>query len=131
MKILVVEDDLVTRKVIQKILERMENIDVDVAEDGIVGLEKFSKMLKEEEKYRIICLDVMMPKMGGQEVLQNMRKLEKENNILEKEKAKIIMMTALSDLENIKKAYTEECDEYLVKPVKITELKEIIKKYSI
>ena len=131
MKILVVEDDLVTRKVIQKILERMENIDVDVAEDGIVGLEKFSKMLKEEEKYRIICLDVMMPKMGGQEVLQNMRKLEKENNILEKEKAKIIMMTALSDLENIKKAYTEECDEYLVKPVKITELKELIKKHSI
>lgn len=128
MKILVVDDDLITRKVIQRTLEKIENIEVDGAGDGLVGIKKFSKMLEKEEKYKIVCLDIMMPKMDGQEVLLNIRKLEKENNILENEKVKVIMMTALNDLDNIKKAYMEECDEYLVKPVKISELKKIIKK---
>ncbi|OQY08328.1 MAG: hypothetical protein B6I28_04835 [Fusobacteriia bacterium 4572_132] len=129
MKILVIEDDLVTRKVIQRTLEKMDDLDdikVDVAEDGIIGFDKFKKALENEAGYKIICLDIMMPQMNGQEVLHEIRKLENEKS--NEKPSKIIMMTALSDIDNIKKAYSEECDEYLVKPIKKEELKRVILK---
>jgi CheY-like chemotaxis protein len=63
-KILVVDDDLAIRVLLQAVLKRMR-FDVELAEDGSVGLEK----LKRNGKVDLILLDLMMPKVNGYEFI--------------------------------------------------------------
>lgn len=69
----------------------------------------------------------MMPEMDGQSVLKNIREHEKEKNIWGEDSVKIIMMTALGDKENIREAFAEQCEGYIIKPIKkqvlLTEMK--------
>jgi CheY-like chemotaxis protein len=64
-RILVVDDDLAIRVLLQAVLKRMK-FDVDLAEDGSVGLEK----LKRNGKVDLILLDLMMPKLNGYEFIE-------------------------------------------------------------
>jgi DNA-binding NtrC family response regulator len=64
-KILVIDDEKSIRETLKEILE-YEDHKVDVAEDGEVGLEKFSST-----KYDIVLLDIKMPKKDGIEVLED------------------------------------------------------------
>ena len=63
-KILVIDDDLAIRVLLQAVLKRMQ-FDVELAEDGSVGLEK----LKHNGKVDLILLDLMMPKVNGYEFI--------------------------------------------------------------
>ena len=63
-KILVIDDDLAIRVLLQAVLKRMR-FDVELAEDGSVGLEK----LKRNGKVDLILLDLMMPKVNGYEFI--------------------------------------------------------------
>ncbi len=63
-KILVIDDDLAIRVLLQAVLKRMK-FDVELAEDGSVGLEK----LKSNGKVDLILLDLMMPKVNGYEFI--------------------------------------------------------------
>jgi len=67
-KILIVEDEELILALIKKKLSR-EGYEVSSAEDGVKGLEKMK-----EVKPDLILLDVMMPKMGGFEVMEEMNK---------------------------------------------------------
>ena len=62
-------------------------------------------------------MDIMMPEMDGQAALQAIRRLEETNGVFSSQGAKIIMTTALSDLQNVKTAFEGLCDAYLVKPI--------------
>jgi len=64
-KILVIDDEKSIRETLKEILE-YEDHKIDVAEDGEVGLEKFSNT-----KYDIVLLDIKMPKKDGIEVLED------------------------------------------------------------
>jgi CheY-like chemotaxis protein len=64
-KILVIDDDLAIRVLLQAVLKRMK-FDVELAEDGEVGLEK----LKRNGTYDLILLDLMMPKVNGYEFIE-------------------------------------------------------------
>ncbi len=68
-KILVVDDERSIRNTLKDILE-YENYKVDVAEDGISGLELINK-----NNYDIIFCDIKMPKLDGMEVLEKVQKL--------------------------------------------------------
>lgn len=63
-KILVIDDDLAIRVLLQAVLKRMQ-FDVELAEDGSVGLEK----LKHNGTVDLILLDLMMPKVNGYEFI--------------------------------------------------------------
>ena len=63
-KILVIDDDLAIRVLLQAVLRRMR-FDVELAEDGSVGLEK----LKSNGKIDLVLLDLMMPKVNGYEFI--------------------------------------------------------------
>jgi CheY-like chemotaxis protein len=67
-KILVIDDDLAIRVLLQAVLKRMR-FEVELAEDGSVGLEK----LKRNGKVDLILLDLMMPKVNGYEFIDKVR----------------------------------------------------------
>jgi len=63
-KILVVDDDLAIRVLLQAVLRRMK-FEVELAEDGAAGLEKIGA----NGHYDLVLLDLMMPKLNGYEFI--------------------------------------------------------------
>src|ERR1700758_766887 len=68
-KILVIDDDLAIRVLLQAVLRRMK-FEVELAEDGAAGLEK----LRRNGRFDLILLDLMMPKVNGYEFIERMTK---------------------------------------------------------
>jgi CheY-like chemotaxis protein len=64
-RILVIDDDLAIRVLLQAVLKRMK-FDVDLAEDGAAGLEKVQK----NSQFDLILLDLMMPRLNGYEFIE-------------------------------------------------------------
>ncbi|MBC8412945.1 MAG: response regulator [Nitrospira sp.] len=128
MRILVVEDDVTSRKILQKFLSEFGETDTGV--NGEEAISAFKTAHAEGKPYELICLDIMMPIMDGQEALQQIREFEKENGIAANGEVKIIMTTALNDPKNIFEAfYTGGAISYLVKPIDkqklLSELKQL------
>ncbi len=115
MKILIVEDDVVSRQLIKKYLRLFG--ECDIAVNGKEAVLLFETALNEGKPYELITLDIMLPEMNGQEVLQEIRMIEEKKDILGTEGAKVIMTTALDDRKNIMKAFKSQCEAYLVKPI--------------
>jgi len=114
MRILIIEDDLMSRTYMQKIVKDLGTIDSAV--NGDEGLQSFSKSLDEGKPYDLILLDINMPKKEGQEVLKQIRLTERERGIPDSSRTKVVMTTALSDDENVMQAFENLCEGYLVKP---------------
>ena len=93
MKILLAEDDFVTRKFMVNFLSKYGECDVTV--DGMEAVDAFMMALEDGEPYDLICLDIMMPVMDGYQALVGIRNLEKERNVPEDQAVKVIMTTAL------------------------------------
>ena len=121
---LVVEDDFTSRVVMQRLL--LPYGECHVAVDGKEAITAYQTMLEAGSKYDLICLDIMMPEMDGQEVLTEIRKMEETKGILHPEAAKIIMTTALADPKNVMQAFKGQCEAYLVKPFRKDKLMEIL-----
>lgn len=115
MRSLVVEDDYITSQVMQEILNAFG--DCDVAENGDQAIELFTSAQLTGVLYDVIFLDIMMPEKDGQEVLEKIRQIEKMNGIMGLDGVKIVMTTALDDYNNIKKAFANQAEAYLIKPV--------------
>ncbi len=107
-KILLVEDDEALRFIVKDNLEQ-KNYLVDDAENGALALELFSK-----NKYDLIILDVMLPKIDGFQVAQNIRKTNHQ--------IPIIFLTARSMTEDKIKGLTIGGDDYIPKPFSMEEL---------
>jgi len=118
---LIVEDDPSSRLILETILS--EYGVVDIASTGIEGFEKFSAMRAKNTPYDLVCLDILLPGMSGQEVLRDIRAME-ESDVVVSHAAKIVMITAMDDKTNVIHAFREQCDAYLVKPIQVKELRE-------
>ncbi|MBN1647125.1 MAG: response regulator transcription factor [Spirochaetales bacterium] len=129
MRILIVEDDFASRKMLQKYLSPYGECDVVV--DGQEALDAFTFALKEEKPYDLVCLDIMLPKIDGQDVLKNIRKIEGERGIEGLEGVKVIMTTALGDTKNIMDAFKNQCEGYLQKPIERVRLIQEIRKLKL
>lgn len=127
MRALIVDDDFTNRRILQKFLS--DYGECDIAVDGDEAIEAFKQSVYNDEKYDVICLDIMMPRVSGHEVLKEVREIEKNMNLSGVDDVKIIMTTALGDFDNIKNAFREQCEAYLVKPIEkdklIQKLKEL------
>ena len=66
--VLVVDDDENTRELLQRMLSD-EGFTADAAEDGMVGLEKVTSNLDQENSAKLIILDIEMPRMDGLQFL--------------------------------------------------------------
>ena len=115
MKILIAEDDPLSSRIMQKLLSPHGNC--EVAANGLEAMEAFHKAYADKRAYDLICLDIMMPRMDGLEVLYQIRQLEGKRGIDDQNRVKIIMTTALSDRKNVMRAVLGRCEAYLVKPI--------------
>ena len=93
MKILIVEDDMVSRRFLGKFLSQYGECDIVV--DGMEALDAYLIAIKEEDPYDLICLDIMMPKVDGVKVLKAIRDFEVQRGIQAENKVKIIIITGL------------------------------------
>ncbi len=115
-RILVVEDDFGSRKMMLKLLEEFGQ--VDSAVDGQDGIDAFRKAFEEDRPYQLVFLDIMMPRMDGHEALMLMRKEEQSRAITPAAETHIIMTTVLEDPHNVVGAYFKGgATSYIVKPV--------------
>ena len=115
MKILIVEDDFTSRLLLQEILKNYGSCHIAV--NGKEAVEAARSARKNGEPYDLICLDIMMPEMDGQDALHQIRADEETQGIISTHGAKIMMITALGDIKNVSAAYGKLCDGYMTKPI--------------
>ncbi|HLA27137.1 MAG TPA: response regulator [Syntrophales bacterium] len=115
MKTLIVEDDFTSSLLLQGILKPYGTS--HTALNGNQAVEAVRAALEAGEPYNLICLDIMMPEMDGQEALRQIRALEEAKEISPVKGARIVMTTALEDSKNILASFKGLCDVYLTKPV--------------
>lgn len=101
-KILMVDDEARMRKLVRDFLVR-SGYDVVEAGDGQEALDVFF----ENQDIKLVILDVMMPKMDGYQVCEEIRRYSK---------VPIIMLTAKSDERDELKGFDLGVDEYVTKP---------------
>lgn len=109
-KILVVDDDISINELIKVNLE-LCGYKIVQAHDGTTGF-----ALCKQELPSLVILDVMMPEVDGFTVAQRIRKNESTKNI------PILMLTALSQLNDKINGFNIGVDDYLVKPFEMEEL---------
>ncbi len=120
-RILLVEDNVAIRILIQALLEKTPYI-VDTAENGEVAVIKFKA-----NQYDLILMDIEMPVMNGYTATTKIREWESEN---QSERKPIIALTAHALAEYTKKSIDVGCNAHLTKPIKKKDLLSIIKKYA-
>jgi DNA-binding response OmpR family regulator len=118
MKILICEDDFMIVNALKHKLVR-ENYDVTVATDGRDGLEKIK-----HEEFDILITDLLMPFMGGLELINTLRNQMKSN-------IPIIVLSTLGSEETVIEAFKLGADDYLRKPFSPNELSIRVKRLLI
>ncbi len=129
MKFLIAEDDATSALVLKKFLSDFG--EVTIASDGMEALEVFTDTVKNGDSFDLLCLDVMMPKVSGIEVLSVIRKLEEDLGVAEDARLPIIMMTALSDMDYVDEAFDLGCDGYAAKPVDLDKVEGMMRELGI
>nr|MEE4268463.1 response regulator [Candidatus Krumholzibacteria bacterium] len=120
MKTLIVEDDVTSRLLLEELLKGYGP--TAIVSNGLEAVEAARAGLDAGQPFDLICMDIMMPEMDGQEALKKIRALEEARGILSTSGAKIVMTTALDDLKSVSSAYGSLCDTYLVKPIEKAKL---------
>lgn len=116
LKALIVEDDYLSRNLLAEFLSPYA--DCDLAVNGREAIEKLTLSFDRDNRYDLVCLDIMMPEADGHTVLNSLRRMEHDRKVA-KDKATIVFMTtALDDAQNIMNAFTYgQCQAYLIKPI--------------
>lgn len=99
--VLIIEDEPATASPVKEALE-MDGIHVDIASNGITGLELFRK-----KEYDLILLDLKLPGLSGEEVLTAIRK---ENPFIS-----VVVYTNYSNFADIKRLTNIGIDGYINK----------------
>lgn len=108
-KILLLEDEYSYRTSIKEYLVSLD-FDVDDFDDGKDALNAIL-----ENRYDLLLLDVMVPNITGHEIVKIVRKEEID--------VPIILITSLTDIEDLSTGYEIGCNDYIRKPFILKELK--------
>ena len=129
MRILIAEDDRISRTFLQKFMQVYG--ETVVAVDGMETVDLYMDAIKQNKPYDLLCLDIMMPKVDGLKVLKVIRQLEKQHNVPPEKHLTIIMMTALADVGYVDEAFRQGCDAYASKPVNTDKVEEVMRNLSL
>jgi len=115
MKILIVDDENISRKVLVKKMESLGNcVAIDNSKKA---LSEIKLAADKGEPFDLVTLDVSMPGMDGRQVLQQIRKKEQAKKIPKAERIKVVMVTSRMNMATIKACIKLGCNGYLSKPV--------------
>ncbi|MCR9293525.1 MAG: response regulator [bacterium] len=109
-KILIADDNAANRELLEAYLDAIE-CETELAIDGQDTLEKARSFQPD-----LILLDVMMPKLSGFEVCQQIKQDKATSRIM------VLMVTALNELGDIERAVNAGTDDFLSKPINKIEL---------
>jgi len=110
MKILIIEDELIFRRIVKKYLLEA-GYEIVEAEDGLSAWELFQK-----GPFQLVITDWMMPGLDGPALVQKIRASGQKSYTY------IIMLTAMDNKDNIVSGLESGADEYLTKPFNSREL---------
>jgi two-component system sensor histidine kinase/response regulator len=113
-KVLVIDDEAAMRDSCRMILEK-EGFDTDTAENGIIGLEKI-----EANRPDFVIIDLKMPRMSGQEVLEKVREIDRD--IIP------IVITGYATVDSAVDAMKKGAYDFLPKPFSPEELRIIMRR---
>jgi len=106
--ILIVEDDINIRKLMQTVLRQM-GYNTFCASDGNEALVVFNR-----EHIDLMICDIMMPNMDGYELTESLRSA--------KYTLPVLMVTAKETFNDKKKGFLVGTDDYMVKPINVNEM---------
>lgn len=109
-RVLIADDNQPNRELLEAYLEG-ESYEIIMANDG-----EHTMQVVAEQNPDIVLLDIMMPRLSGYEVCEQL----KANP--ETRKIPVLMVTALTEMGDIEKAVEKGCDDFLKKPVNRLEL---------
>lgn len=124
MRILIAEDDQASARYMEGLMAR--HGECIVTSDGEQAVAAFVAALDEGRPFQLLCLDIMMPRKSGQDVLREIRALEHKRGIKASQEAKVIMTTALGDVRSVMGAYKEGATAYVTKPIVLERLFETL-----
>jgi two-component system chemotaxis response regulator CheY len=113
MRCLVAEDDATSRVLLQRFLSKYG--ECDIAVDGKEAVQSVKAARQAKRSYDLVCMDLHMPVMNGQDAIREIREQEAAAGILRP--AKIIVTTAQTDMGSITLALLGKCNAYLMKPI--------------
>jgi two-component system chemotaxis response regulator CheY len=112
MRVLTIEDDPTAQMVLKNILCKFA--DVTESANGEEGLQTFCAALKDGNGFDLVCLDIGLPDVQGNDLLRMLRKTEAENPA---KPSVVLVMTASHEIQIVQKMITLGADGYFVKPV--------------
>ena len=115
MRILVVEDDYISRRLLCRYLEPYGTIEEAI--NGHEAVDAVRRAIDDGQHFDLICLDIMMPGMDGQQALVLLRQLEADNGMPLGQGAKVVMTSAMEDSQDIMQSLNASADGYVVKPI--------------
>jgi signal transduction histidine kinase/DNA-binding response OmpR family regulator len=119
-KALIAEDNAINQRLIQNILQSM-GLSTDLANNGQEAFDK-----RKENIYDIVFMDIQMPVMDGVEATHAILKHEKENDLPH---TPIVALTANALKGDRERFLSEGLDEYVSKPIEMTELLYVLNKF--
>ena len=115
---LIAEDDFVAAELLSGYLKK-NRFDVEHAKDGEDAVKSINIAMEKGDPFRLVCLDIEMPKLDGLSVLRNLRKIEDEQTMMRKSDMSVVFfVTAHNTVENSVRAFEGfGCDGFLSKPI--------------
>ncbi len=124
MRILVAEDDLASGKFMEKLLSKYG--EVVLVRDGIAAVDAFVNAITDKEKFDLVCLDIMMPKIDGYKALASIRDAERKLGTSRLSRCKVVMVSALDEGFDANYA-SDDYEEYVCKPIDIVKFDELMR----
>lgn len=117
--VMLIEDDVVTRQLVCGILSKNE-IEVLEFDDGLFAYNSITSLLPPT---RLVLMDIGLPNMNGIQLVEHIRNKKNWN------KTPVVMLTASSDVSDVKKSLSAGANDYITKPFSISDFMQRLARY--
>jgi PAS domain S-box-containing protein len=119
-RVLLVEDDPGIQRIIALLLQKA-GVEVDLAGNGRMGCEMAEDSKAERRPYDLILMDIQMPELNGYDATRHLRRSDWAGPI--------VALTAYAMAGDRERCLAAGCDDYLAKPVLMSDLREVLRRY--
>jgi len=115
LRILVVEDNPMVRHLHKSLLSNYGHC--LTATSGKEALGSYFQAQIDQEPLDLMVLDLKLPDMNGHEVLRYIRRWEEQSRVGGLDALRVIIVSAVQDMDSVREAFRNQSDAYLIKPV--------------